>query len=110
MQRDLTVGARSQTMTALFELPLNGFIAVEFSVHDDPSKFVLAGDGLIAGCEINDAQPRMPEGDALVGRNPMTLAIRPAMIQTLGGPLHNSRRDRITTREESDNSAHWGSS
>jgi hypothetical protein len=32
-------------------------------------------DRLIAGHEINDAQPRMTEADALIGRQPGALAV-----------------------------------
>ena len=49
--------------------------------------FVFAGDRLIAGGQVDDAEPRMPEGNAAVGRDPMALPVGAAMIEALGGPL-----------------------
>ena len=102
MQSDLAVGSGAQAVTRLFEFALDRFIAVEFAVDDDPGLFVLAGDRLISGCEIDDAEPRVAEGNAAVGRNPVALPIGAAMIEALGGPLHaaaeiGSRREKRAT-------------
>src|SRR5437660_10419609 len=93
-------------MTRLFELPLDRFIAVEFAVNDDPGAPVLARDRLISSCKVDDAEPRVPKGNSPVGCNPMALPIRAPVIKTLGSALHYRCRDGITTREESNNSAH----
>jgi hypothetical protein len=107
MQRDLAVGASAQAMAGLFELPQDGLVTVELAVDDNAGTFVLAGDGLVPCGQVYDAETRVAERDALVRRNPVALAIGPAMIQTLGGPLHVRRRDRITAREGGNYSAHF---
>jgi hypothetical protein len=56
MKSDLAVGAGAQAVTRVFELALNRFIAIEFAVDDDAGLFVLAGDRLISGGQINDAE------------------------------------------------------
>jgi hypothetical protein len=40
---------------------------IELAVCNDMNLFVLVRDRLIAGREVNDAQPRMAETDALIG-------------------------------------------
>src|SRR5215472_16741316 len=106
MKSDLAVGPGAQAVTRAFELALNRFIAIEFAVDDDAGLFVLAGDRLISGGQINDAETRVTEGDAAVERQPVALPIGAAMIEPLGSPLQHHFRDRITAREEGDYAAH----
>ena len=64
MQGDLAVRARAQAMTGLLEFALDRFVAIEFAIDDDAGLSVLAGDRLISGREIDDAEPRVAKSDA----------------------------------------------
>ena len=85
VQRDLAVGPRTQPVAAALELPLNRLETVELAVHDDARLLVLAGDRLIPGREVDDAQTRMAQPDAAVGGRPLSLPVRSAMRERLGG-------------------------
>src|SRR4029453_3313237 len=63
MQGDLAVRSRSQAVSATLEFLLDSLEIVELAVDDDPRALVFAGDGLIAGREVDDAQPRMAKSD-----------------------------------------------
>ena len=106
MESNFAVGSRTQAMAGCFELFLNCFVAVKFAVDDDVRAFVLAGDRLIAGGQVDDAQPRVPQGDEAIRGNPLPLPIGSAVIQTLRGSVHRRFRDRIAAREERNNSTH----
>jgi hypothetical protein len=73
------------------------------------SAAVFRGNGLIACDEVDNAQARVPQGDAVIGRDPVALAIRPAVVKALRSSLKGGRSDRGMTREECDDSAHGGS-
>ena len=66
VQRNFTVGPRAQAMAPRLELPLDRLVSVELTVDDDARLLVFAGDRLIAGREIDDAQARVTEPDASV--------------------------------------------
>src|SRR6185312_584697 len=106
MESDFAVGSSAQAMTGLFQLLLDRFVAVEFAVDDDPRLLVFAGDWLIAGCKVNDAEPRVTERDPAIRRNPVALTVGAAMIQALRGLLHHVCGNRTTAREHCDNSTH----
>jgi hypothetical protein len=61
---------------------------------------ILAGDRLIAGGEIDDAEARVPQGDAAVWGDPVPLPIRSAMVEALRGTLHGCCRHCITMRKK----------
>ena len=71
----------AQLVAAADQLALDALVVVELAVDDDVQAFVFVGDRLIAGCQVDNAQPRMPQRDAAVRRDPMPLAVRPAMVQ-----------------------------
>jgi hypothetical protein len=48
----------------------------------------------------------MSQPNPLVGRDPLSLAIRPAVIQAARRPLERRCTNRITPRKRGDNSAH----
>jgi hypothetical protein len=75
-------------------------------VDDDASALAFAGDGLIASCEIDDAESRMPECDPPVSRDPVALPVRAVMVKAFGGALDGGCRDRAPAGDESDNSTH----
>src|SRR5262245_52481027 len=106
VQCDLAVGARAQTMARSFELALDVLVAVELTVRHDLTAPVLTGDGLTARREIDDAEPRVSESDALVGRCPMALSIGTTMEETARRALHASFGDGFPSREDSDDSTH----
>ena len=106
VQSDFAVGSGAQAVARLLQFPLDRFIAVEFAVDDDVGLAVLAGDGLIAGGEVDDAETRVAEGDAAVGRYPVALAVGAAMVEALGGAVQDCFRDGLAAREERDYSAH----
>ena len=74
-------------MARLFEFLSDGFVAVELAVDRDVDALIFAGDGLIAGSEIDDAEARMPQGHPAVRGDPLALAIRAAMVEALRGAL-----------------------
>src|SRR5438046_9766949 len=104
MQGNLTVRASSQPMPGLFELVLDRLVAVEFAVDNDLKLFVLIGDRLISGRKINDAQACVPETDPGVRSDPIALAIRTTMAETLCGLFEYAGSDRGMGREDSDDS------
>src|SRR5262245_46711422 len=106
MEGDLAVRARTQTMTRLLELALHALVVVELTVDDDVQALVLVCDRLIAGVQIDDAEPRMPEADAAMRGDPVPAAVRPAMIEALGGSLQRPRVDRIAAGQERDDATH----
>ena len=107
MQSDFAVRTGAQAMaTTCSQFALNGFVTVEFAVDDYVYSFVFVGDRLISSGEIDDAEAGVPQRDAVVGRNPMALTVRTAVVEALRGPLQLRFRDRITAREDGDYSAH----
>jgi len=106
MQCDLTIGASSQTVTGLFELTLDRFVAVEFAVHDDMDLFILVRNGLISRRKIDDAQTGVAEGDPAIGTDPIAETVGAAMIEASDGVFQCRFRDGITTRKHGDDTAH----
>jgi hypothetical protein len=93
VKRDFAIGARAEAVTRSFQLLLNGFVAVELAVDGDVDALVFAGDGLIASGEIDDAEPRVTQGNAAVGGDPVALPIRTTMVKALGSTLERGFRD-----------------
>ena len=58
-------------MAAAGQFALDTLEVVEFAVDDNVQPLVLVGDRLIAGHQINNAQPGVPQGYATVRRHPM---------------------------------------
>jgi hypothetical protein len=106
VQGDLAVRPGAKAVTALFEFLADGFVAVEFAIDDYPRARILACERLISRGQVDDAEPGMPEGDAPVGCDPLTLSIRTAVMQALSCPAYHRRRDRIASRKHSNNSTH----
>jgi len=110
VQRYLAVRTGAQAMARAFEWSLNSFVAVELAIDDDPDFVVFACNWLIAGLEVDDAEPRMTKGNSTIRADPMALTVRPAVMEALGGTLNEVCRDWITTREKRDDPAHMLSS
>jgi hypothetical protein len=54
---------------------------------------VLACDRLIAGLEIDDAEPRMTKGNSAIWADPIVLSVRAAMMEVLGRLRNETCRD-----------------
>ena len=91
VQRNLTVRARPEQMSAPLQLASLALEVIEFAIDNDMKPFVLVRDRLIAGRKVNDAQPRVTETNALIGRQPGALAVRPAVAEGVRGVLQPLR-------------------
>ena len=80
-------------MSAPLQLASLALEVVKLAIDNDMDPFVLVRDRLIAGHEVNDAQPRMAETHALIGGQPGALAVRTAMTKALRGTLQPLRRN-----------------
>ena len=60
VESNFTVRPGTKAMACSFELLLDGFVAIELAVDHDPGALTFTGDRLVAGGEIDDAEPRMP--------------------------------------------------
>src|ERR1700755_1127309 len=100
MQGDLAVGSRSQTVSALLEFLLKRVETVELAVDDDPNALVFARDRLIAGREIDDAQPSVAKGHTTIGRYPVALCVGSSMVKTPCGSFDRGRRDGFSVRKD----------
>ena len=67
MQSDLAVRSGAETVPRFFQFALDRFVVVEFAVDDDAGASVLARDRLIAGGQVDDAEPGVPESNPPVG-------------------------------------------
>src|SRR5579884_1909898 len=99
MQRNLAVGLGAQPVSASYELALNGLVSIELAIDDDPNALVFARDGLIAGGQVDDAEPGMAQSDLPVGRDPLPLPVGTAMVETLRCPLNYGWGDYIPARK-----------
>ena len=99
VQGDLTVRAAAQVMPRLRQLALDGFVAVELSVDNDSCAAIVAGDRLLTGLEVDDAQPRMTQGDAPVIGHPIALRVRSAMLEAIGCTMQRCLRQRTFGRK-----------
>ena len=101
VERDLAVRAGPQPVSRAFELALDPLEVVELAVHDDLPPPVLVRDRLIAGHQVDDAEPRVAQPHPSVRRDPMPLAIGSAMVQSRGRRAPAPRRRRIRAGDRS---------
>ena len=87
MQRNLTVGACSEKVSAILQLASLALEVIKFAVNNNMNPFVFVPDWLIAAPEVNDAQPRMTEADVLIFGQPEALAIWTAVAEDVRGAL-----------------------
>ncbi len=106
MQRNLTIRERAQSVTARFELALDRLVTVELAIDHDTCVRVFAGDRLIAGRKIDDAETAVTKADPPVGRNPQALSIRAAMPEAVGCPREHFVLDRLPARKNPDDPTH----
>ena len=74
-------------MSTSLQLASLALEVIELAVDNDMNPFVLVRDRLIAGREVNDAQPRVTETYAVIGGQPSTLAVRTAVVKAVRGSL-----------------------
>src|SRR4029078_5282801 len=98
MESDFAVGAGPQSVARLLALALDGLKAVEFAIDDDAGFPIVADDGLVPGCQIDDAETGVAEGNASVGGNPVALPVGTAMFQTAGRPVQHGIGDWAAMR------------
>ena len=106
MKRNFAVRPRPKPVSSLFEFFLDRLVTVEFTIHDDPKRFVFVGDWLISGRQVDDAQPCVSQTDSTVGGDPVTLSVRAAMTKTPCRALQRLGSNRAMLRKHGNNSAH----
>src|SRR5262249_15000624 len=79
---------------------------VELAVDDGVQRAVLVGERLVAGVKIDDAEPRVAEADAPPRRQPLLLAIGPAVMEDPGGGQRRLLGGWVAARERRHGSAH----
>jgi len=80
-------------MSAPLQLASLALEVIKLAVDNDMNPFVLIRDRLIAGREVNDAQPSMTETKALIGGQPSALTVRTTVVKALRGALQPLRRN-----------------
>src|SRR5258705_4817383 len=88
MHDNFRVGLRTNPVTPALELIAEGLEVVDLPVVDDPDGPVLVRDRLVAGLEIDDAQPAHAERRVVVVIG--ALVIRSAMPEGSGHPLQRA--------------------
>ena len=91
VQSDLAVGAGAEAVATALEVALYAFEVVELAVDDDPQALVLAGDRLLAGGQVDDAESGMAQPDPPIAGDPGPLSIRPAVGELEGRLLQGWR-------------------
>jgi hypothetical protein len=91
VQRDLAVRFRLEMVPLGLKVAADRLEVVELAVGDDVERPVFVGDRLIAGGQVDDAQPRMAQPDAPVGRGPDRLIVRSAVDQPPRGRQYGVR-------------------
>src|SRR5262249_50886249 len=87
VQGDLAVGAGAEAVPPGFEVALGALEVVDLAVDDDPHRLVLAGDRLLAGRQVDDAEPGVAQPGAPVAGEPGALSVRPAVGKPARRPL-----------------------
>ena len=92
-------------MSASFQAFAQLLMVIEFAVVDDPDVVLFVADGLVAGLDVNDAQPAHGEADASFDEE--TIIVRSAMNDLL---VHTGERFPLCPAsigiENAANSAH----
>ncbi len=106
MQGDLAVRTRAEMMPRILQFLADRFVAVELAIGDEARAFVPAGDRLIAGRQVDDAEPGVAKAHRSVRADPVALPIGPAMMKPGRRPLDCFELNRLTTREDREYAAH----
>ena len=91
MNDGLGITMSSVGMAAGDELLAQAKVVVNLTVEDNPDRAVLVADGLMAGCEVHDAQPAHADAD-------MSIKIEALVIRTPVGhdAAHFPKRVRVS--------------
>src|SRR5439155_22065306 len=106
MKRNFAVRPRPKPVSSLFEFFLDRLVTVEFTIHDDPKRFVFVGDWLISSRQVDNAQPCVSQTDSTVGCDPVALSVRTAMMETPCRCLQRLSNNRAMLRKHGNNSTH----
>src|ERR1035438_743602 len=106
VERDLAIRPRSEPVPSTFQLLLNCLKPVELPVHNNPRPLIFAGNRLVPGREIDNAQPSVTKSHFPIARDPLPLPVRPTVIQAFGRTFQNHRRHRSPARKDSNDSTH----
>ena len=106
MQRDLAVGFRAEPMAARLELGADALEVVELAVHHDVDRPIFVRDRLVAGGEVDDRESSVAERRPMVGRHPVLLPVRPAMVERRHAGEHRLGVDRRPPRQYRGDSTH----
>ena len=98
VQGDLAVGAGAEAVAPAFEVALDALEVVELAVDDDLQRLVLAGDRLIAGRQVDDAEPGMAQPDPTIVGEPRPLSVRSAVGESERRSLQGVGRNRLPRR------------
>ena len=82
---DFRVGLGSEYVSETFQLTLQLWKVVDFTVENHPNGFFPIGHGLMTAREINDREPAKTEPER--SGEVVTLVVRPTMGDTPGHPL-----------------------
>src|SRR6201984_197319 len=93
-------------MSTRLKFAPNPLVLIELPIGNDVCAVVFAGDRLIAGSQINNAQSRMAEPNTIIPADPLPLSVRPAVIERLRCAFQRCRRNRLAARVDGHNSAH----
>src|SRR5260370_32913966 len=96
----------SQLVPMPLECFLYFFVAVQFTVHNDSQTFILVRNGLVTGCQVNNAEACMSQAHATVGRNPTTLILWTPMPKRIGCLFEKCFVDGTRARKYCNNSTH----
>src|SRR5260370_20577297 len=109
VQGDLAIRTRSKVMSAILQLAPLPFKIIELPVNDDVNALILVSNRLIAGRQVDNTQPRVAQPNALIWRQPGSLAVRTAMIERFRGACERLGRDRFIARKKCRYTAHKNS-
>src|SRR5688500_5072029 len=105
MKDAFRVGARPELVAALGEVRIKTREVMRFAVEDDPERFILVGDGLVAAFDVDDGKP--PDTQTHTWFHMEAVAIRPAVDDGPGHALHKAlSRDLVIRVGNSTNTAH----
>ena len=108
VQRDLAVRSSPEAMPLGLQAAADRLEVVELAVDDDVERLVFVGDRLIAGGQVDDAQPRVSEARTPVRGGPGCLVVRAPMNEAPRGGENAVRRDATPTGYRRDDTAHAG--
>ena len=97
MDDDLGIGTRLEGVAERLKLCHQGLDIVDLAVVDDAHRAVLVELRLVAGQEVDDREPAMPQPEPR--REVETLAVRSPVGESIGHPAHQRAVD-IAARAE----------